>query len=120
MEIDFGSLASNTCLGPFSDLATEAMPDILAGHQLAGCPYARVAEAMKGVENATAERDRYKGTWSTQRHITQQVCVIGYKRNIFKLKASDCCPAGSHTDWVCELGGGCGITIMYYIALAID
>ena len=34
MEIDFGSLASNICLGPFSDLVTEAMLDILADHSL--------------------------------------------------------------------------------------
>ena len=65
MEIEFGSLASNTLLGLFSNLLTKAMPNVLVGYQFAGFPYTRVAEAVKSVENTAAAGHRYDGTWLT-------------------------------------------------------
>ena len=70
-EIDFGSLASDKRLGPFSILSTKAMPDIFAAYQLVCCPYMRVSEAMKSVENEVVEGDRYNSKWLTKSKITK-------------------------------------------------
>ena len=69
-EIDVGSLASDTIVREFPKLLTKVMPSILVGYQFAGYLYAWMAEAMKSVKNTAAKGERYKGTWSTQRHIT--------------------------------------------------